>query len=34
MLRCGLDQLAAVNRTERAEDRAGVGLGGPADLEP
>jgi hypothetical protein len=34
MPRCGLDQLAAVIRSERSGDRMGVGLGGPADLEP
>jgi hypothetical protein len=34
MLQCGLAQLAAVVRSERSGDRTGVGLGGPADLEP
>src|SRR5262245_43749460 len=34
MLQCGLSQLAALIRSERSGDRTGVGLGGPADLDP
>jgi hypothetical protein len=34
VLRCGVDQLEALIRSERSGDRPGVGLGGPADLEP
>ena len=34
VLRCAVDQLAALIRSERSGDRKGVGLGGPCDLEP